>query len=146
VAQGSACLLQVEVGAPPPLEWGYLEDWLREPIDYDELDARRARLRRRLVERQPVWMDDDGLLHRGAAWVAVAPLEVRFLAPMLARKDQVVSRDALCATVYGDSTPGDPRLVDATVHRLRRRVRPLGVTIHTVRAIGFLLEVGALPD
>jgi hypothetical protein len=145
-SQGHACLLCVAVGARPPLSWGHLEDWLREPFDYGELDARRARLRRRLLALQPVWIDDDGLLHRGPSWIALSPMEVRLLEPLLAMKDEVVSRRALHAEVYQGEQARDVRLVDSTLRRLRRRVRPLGVTIHTVRGTGILLDVGELPD
>ena len=144
-ARGDACLMCVAERARPPLEWGHLEDWLREPFDYGELDARRARLRRRLIARQPVWIDDDGLLRRGSRWIALAPMEVRLLEPLLAMKDDVVSRSALHAEVYDGQQARDVRLVDSTLRRLRRRVRPLGVTIHTVRGTGFLLELGEPP-
>jgi hypothetical protein len=143
-AEGHACLLRVSEGASAPPEWGHLEDWLREPVDRDELDARKARLRRRLVARQPAWIDGDGLLRRGPAWVALPPLEIRLLEPLLARHGQVVTRDQLRDAVYGNGTDRDPRLIESTVHRLRRRIRPLGVRIHTVRSIGFLVEVGEL--
>jgi hypothetical protein len=144
-AHGHACLLCVSADVRPPVEWGHLEDWVREPFDYGELDARRARLRRRLVALQPVWIDEDGLLRRGSSWIALAPMEVRLLEPLLAMKNEVVSRRALHTNVYEGEAARDVRLVDSTMRRLRRRVRPLGVTIHTVRGTGFLLDVGELP-
>jgi hypothetical protein len=144
-SQGDACLLCVSAEARPPLEWGHLEDWVREPFDYGELDARRARLRRRLVARQPVWIDDDGLLRRGSRWIALAPMEIRLLEPLLSMKNEVVSRRALHTVASDGEAARDGRLVDSTMRRLRRRVRPLGVTIHTVRGTGFLLDVGELP-
>jgi DNA-binding response OmpR family regulator len=145
-ARGDACLMYVAERARPPLEWGHLEDWLREPVDYGELDARRTRLRRRLVARQPVWIDDDGLLRRGSRWIALAPLEVKLLEPLLAMQDEVVCRRTLHAEIYHGDAARDVRLVDSTMRRLRRRVRPFGVTIHTVRGTGFLLDVGEPPD
>jgi DNA-binding response OmpR family regulator len=110
-----------------------------------EIEQRKGLLRRRLAARHPVWMDDHGLLRRGAAWVALAPLEVRVLETLLERRGELVSRPVLRAALYEDPATRDPRLIDATVRRLRRRVCSLGVTIHTVRATGFLLEVGDPP-
>lgn len=145
-ARGDACLLLVAEGAEPPAGWGPLEDWLREPASAEELASRKASLGRRWAAEQPVHLDEDGLLRRGDAWIALAPLELRLLDLLLPRRDEIVSRDEAHAALY-DGGPARPaRLIDATVRRLRRRVAPLGLTIHTIRATGFLLEVGEPPS
>src|SRR4051794_26102581 len=139
--QGHACLLLVAEGEQSPLEWSELEDWMREPIDHVELHARRNRLRRRLAASQPVWIDEDGLLRRGPEWIALAPLEQRLLEPLLERQGSVVSRAALQAAVYVDAEEEQGRGLDGLMQRLRRRARTVGVAIHAVRPVGFLLEV-----
>jgi hypothetical protein len=138
-----ACLYIVEAGAPPPAAWGADEDWLRAPVDYVELQARRERLRARRLARQPVEIDEFSVARRGDRWVALTPVEAAILAPLLAGEGRLIRRDELEAgSPHGDRG----RRIDATIARLRRRVRPLGVTIHTVRAVGFVLEVDRARD
>jgi DNA-binding response OmpR family regulator len=90
-------------------------------------------------------LDGDGLLRRGGRWVAVSPLEQRVLVPLLVRPGSLVSRaellDAACPGVESDET----RALDRVIRRLRLRLAPLGVRVHTVRGSGFLLEMGELP-
>lgn len=144
-ARGDACLLLVPEGEEPPAEWGPLEDWLREPASTEELVSRKASLSRRWAGDQPVRVDEDGLLRRGDAWMALAPLELRLLRLLLSRRDEIVSRTEAHAALYGAGPAGQDRLIDATVRRLRRRVSPLGLNIHTIRATGFLLEISEPP-
>ncbi|MBW8825007.1 MAG: winged helix-turn-helix domain-containing protein [Acidobacteria bacterium] len=89
-------------------------------------------------------LDDHGLLRYHGAWVAVSPLEELALRSLLAQPGEVVPREDLAATLWPDGTAADGSL-NNLVHRLRRRMRPLGLTIHTIRARGFLLEVGLNP-
>jgi len=144
-AAGRACLLVLDDDVQPPPVWGRLEDWVREPIDTAELRARRELLCRRAIACRPVTLDDDCLLHRGSTWIALPSLEAAILRPLLEHIGHLVSRRALITQI--EAPEGDPgRTLDATMQRLRRRVRPMGVTIHTIRAAGFLLELVDPPD
>jgi hypothetical protein len=142
---GRARLLVVAARHAPPATWDALEDWVREGVDEVEVFARRELLRRRQARRAPAVLDGDGLLRRGGRWVAVSPLEQRVLVPLLVRPGSLVSRaellDAACPGVESDET----RALDRVIRRLRLRLAPLGVRVHTVRGSGFLLDMGELP-
>lgn len=145
-------LLLIDAGSAPPTITDELEDWVREPLDPDELAVRIATL----VERArgttpravPVMLDADGVLHAKEVWVALAPLEARVLAIMLERPGAVCHRADLVRAAWPDGFPADARALDGVVMRLRRRVAPLGVRIHTVARQGFLLgwAEGDQPD
>jgi DNA-binding winged helix-turn-helix (wHTH) protein len=144
-AEGRPRLLVVDLGLDPPLPLDHLEDWVRASSAEHEVVTRLAALARRardvVVPRPPVVVDDDGaLLRRGDRWVALPPLESRVFALLSAGRGTIVGRDELTRVGWPDGPPADPRAVDGVVKRLRRRLRPLGVEIHTATGRGFLLE------
>ena len=138
-ADGRGRLLLVPQGVDPPV-LDQLEDWMREPIDGDDLDARRAAVGRRVARHRPAAIDDDGLLRRGSQWRPLADLEIAALRPLLARPSTVVRRDALAERLWPGGDAAGTRRLDSLMQRLRRRAAPLGIHIRTVRSVGFLLE------
>ena len=72
--------------------------------------------------------------------VALPPVEHRLARALLDRLGTVVTRDALSSAGWPDGAPGRNAL-DVHVLRLRRRLAPLDLTIHTVRSRGYLLAV-----
>ncbi len=143
---GRARLLVVEERHDPPASWDTLEDWVRAGVDPVEIYTRRELLRRRQALRAPAVLDEDGLLRRGGRWVAVSPLEQRVLVPLLARAGSMLTRAELLTATSPGAEADDRRTIDRVIRRLRLRLAPLGITIHTVRGCGFLLDMGALPD
>jgi DNA-binding response OmpR family regulator len=135
-------LLLVEDEAVPPEAVDCLEDWMRVPVDEEELAARlgalAVRARIHLDPDRPV-LDDDGVLRRGREWVSLPPVEARLTAALLDRLGAVVSREALARAGWPAGAPGRNAL-DVHVLRLRRRLGPLGLAIRTVRSRGYLLE------
>lgn len=85
-------------------------------------------------------IDEDGLVRHGGSWIALSPKLEAVLRLLLASPGKVVSRRSLEALLWPGDDRGSKRL-DAVIARLRSRVRPLGLVIHTVRARGYLLEV-----
>ena len=140
-AQGRPRLLLVGEGAVPPLGADPLEDWVRMPAQPEDLNARRRVLRRRSLARTPIHLDDDGLLHRGRAWVALSPVELRLFAELYTAQGRVVSRAQLLRSLRPALADDDVRALDSSMLRVRRRVRPLGAIVRTVPRAGFLLEV-----
>ncbi|HEY3141924.1 MAG TPA: winged helix-turn-helix domain-containing protein [Acidimicrobiales bacterium] len=137
-------LLLIGRGREPPVVDDELEDWVRFPLDADELELRTAVLldRAREVPARP-WglrLDADGVLHREDRWVAVPPIEERVLARLLDHPGHVVHRDELVYAAWPETLPADGRAVDGVLKRLRRRVAPLGVRIDTVGRVGYLLD------
>ncbi|MGH9275359.1 MAG: helix-turn-helix domain-containing protein [Acidimicrobiales bacterium] len=89
-------------------------------------------------------IDDDGLLRYRGAWVALSPKEEVVLRQLLAGGQRVVSRQRLLAAGWPGS--GATTALDKVMGRLRRRLAPLGLTIHTVRARGFLFGTLTTPE
>jgi DNA-binding response OmpR family regulator len=56
-----------------------------------------------------------------------------------------VARATLVAALYPETGKDRHRALDAFVRRTRERLVPLGLEIHTVRGIGYLLEVREIP-
>jgi non-specific serine/threonine protein kinase len=87
----------------------------------------------------PVWLDEDGLLHAGADWVALPETEWRLVALMLDHSDHLVSRPQLVEAGWPGRTVQDTTL-NVTMKRVRNRLAPLGLTVTTVRGRGFVLS------
>lgn len=127
--------------APPPQGLGPLEDWVREPLDPDELAARVDRLlaRARTVGPVHLSLDPDGLLKLDHQIVILSPTETAIMAVLVARLGEVVSRDELVAAVW----PGPEhnlRLLNRHLVNLRRRLDGLPLGLHSVRGHGILLD------
>jgi DNA-binding response OmpR family regulator len=61
---------------------------------------------------------------------------------LMRRADQVVSKRVLEDSIYGLSEEVTPNTIEALMSRLRRRLEALhaGVSIHTLRGVGYLLK------
>lgn len=87
-----------------------------------------------------VWLDDDGLLRSGRAWVALPDHEWRLIEKLIERPGEIVWRDEIVQGVWpGKDVSGGA--LRAAMIRLRRRVAELGVRIQTVRGRGFILTI-----
>jgi two-component system, OmpR family, response regulator len=143
-AARSPRLLLVDADLPPPPPYDELEDWIRYPPDPDEIAIRVATLRDRARDVLPralsLELDADDILHVDGRWAALPAVEARVFAALLERAGDLVSRRDLTAAAWLGEPPADGRALNGVVKRLRRRVTPLGVRIHTVRGLGFLLD------
>jgi DNA-binding response OmpR family regulator len=137
----TARLLLVAPDAEPPVRLGFLEDWMRLPLDPAEFASRHSELLRRMGEARPLTLDEDGLVRRGRSWVALSPLEVALFRPLLEHRGRVVARSVLLASAREHTTATDPSFLDTYIRRLRDRLGPLGAAIRTVRGVGHMLDV-----
>jgi hypothetical protein len=142
---GRARLLVVAEGDLPPPAPDPLEDWVRPGTDPVEVFLRKERLRRRQDARAPAVLDGDGLMRRGRAWVALSRRELEVATVLLDRVGTMVGRTELLACVRPGAAVDEHRVLDTLVRRLNARIAPLGLHVHTVRAAGFLLDMGQLP-
>lgn len=138
---GRPRLLLVPHDATPPDDWDELTDWMREPIDEREFNARVHKLRRVAERRAAPHLDEHDVLWRGTRWVSLAPVEARLLGVLLGRAGAVVPRRDLTRAVWPAGAPGE-RSVDNRLAQLRHRVEPLGLGIRCVRRRGLMLEWG----
>jgi two-component system OmpR family response regulator len=141
--RGIPCLLLVEQGFPPPDSVQPLEDWIRVPADEHDLLARVQHLGA-LAARSGsiVDIDDSGILTVGDTWVALSPTETALAQRLAADAGRLVSRRDLLETI-GRAGERRSRTLDLQVHRLRRRVAAVGLTITAVRGRGYVLEIAA---
>jgi DNA-binding response OmpR family regulator len=134
-------LLLVEQGVAPPIVVDCVEDWVRLPASEDDIKARVETLRQRCAAHAASGPDIDayGVVRHNGGWVSLPPVEARLASAFVERFTAVVSREALARAGWPDSAPGRNAL-DVHVLRLRRRLAPVGLSIRTVRARGYLLE------
>lgn len=124
------------------------DDFLVKPVALTELEARiRAIARRgqalpethlqlgRLVldtQGRRAWLDGDAIDLTAREWAAL-----EFLAT---RVNRIVSKEQLMQSFYGWDEDITPNAVEKFVSRLRAKMEPAGITIRTVRGLGYYLE------
>jgi two-component system response regulator AdeR len=139
-------LLLVAVDADPPIASDVEEDWIREPADPRDLEARITGLLGRIAPREPDHpVLDDSLLRLGSRWVALSPIEARIAAPLVARMGAVISRESLAKAAWPDQRV-PPNTLNVHLSNLRRRLQELGLAVVPVRSRGYLLQkIDAMP-
>lgn len=136
---GVSRLLIVERGSTPPECCDILEDWVRPPVPREDLQARIDTLRQRARTHHPPHLDQDGLLHRGRLAVAVSPAEAALLELLIANFGALVLREDLGERLSDAGTPVTRNALDLHIKRLRKRITPLGLVIHTAWGRGYRL-------
>ena len=132
------------------------DDYVVKPVTLAELEARvRALIRRRHGEASPdlvlgrmrldtvgkrAWLDDNALELNAREWAAL-----EFLA---GRVNRIVSKEQLMQALYNWQDEITPNAVEKLVSRLRSKLEVAGLTIRTVRGLGYFLEKpdDACPD
>lgn len=134
-------LLFVAPGDAAPAAMSPEEDWVRTPASAEDVGARVAGIIARaaslsaLVVRPYV---TNGRLVRGDDWVALSPIESHLAEMLVGSFGDVVALDLLTFGPNGHVL--SPNAVRVHVMRLRRRLRPFGLSIRSVHARGYLME------
>jgi len=124
------------------------DDYLVKPFQLSELEARiRALLRRAHAGTASELVHGRLRLDLGGRRVFAdgQPLdlsarEFAVLELLLVRASRVVTRQQIRDHLYGWEDNSSSNAVEVFVHRLRRKLEPFGVTVRTVRGMGYLVE------
>ncbi|HMC14639.1 MAG TPA: response regulator transcription factor [Albitalea sp.] len=130
------------------------DDYLTKPFDFPELEARlRALLRR--ARPLPADALEMGRLvfereaHRasiGGEPIELSPREWMLLDLLLGQRDKVVTKEQIAQSWGADrSEASGPSSIEVYVHRVRRKLEHSGLSIRTVRGLGYLLEAQTPP-
>ncbi len=125
------------------------DDYLLKPFAMKELAARLRALLRRPCGPLGLTIDVGNIsldtvarhLKVGGRVVVIPPRELDALELLMRRSDKIVPKRLFEDTIYGFSEDVAANTIEALVSRLRRRLQTIeaGVTIHTLRGIGYLL-------
>ena len=132
------------------------DDYLPKPFDLDELEARlRALVRRRATQARDLEGTDDvtriqlGLLRyekcSGAIYhvneaMDLTPRERTLLQTLLLKHGQAVSKERLFEVVFPGQTDVQYEAIEVVVYRLRKKLQNCGVTLTTLRGLGYLIK------
>jgi two-component system OmpR family response regulator len=124
------------------------DDYLTKPFDLPEFEARvRALIRRahgnaglelvhgrlRLdVAARRLFYDDQA--------IELPARELALIELLLARQGRVVSKEQMIDHLFGFGDDVGSNAIEVYVHRVRRKLEPLGIEIRTVRGMGYLLD------
>jgi two-component system OmpR family response regulator len=125
------------------------DDYMTKPFDLPEFEARvRALIRRghsapgaslahgrvRLDVAARRLFHDDEPIEMSARELALTEL-------FLARQGRVVSKEQMIDHLFGFGDDVGSNAIEVYVHRVRRKLEPLGIEIRTVRGMGYLLDM-----
>ena len=124
------------------------DDYLVKPVALVELEARvRALIRRGQATPEPfinlgrlrldtvgkrAWLEGNALDLTAREWAAL-----EFLA---SRVNRIVNKEQIMQTLYSWDEEITPNAVEKFISRLRSKLEPTGITIRTVRGLGYFLE------
>jgi len=75
-----------------------------------------------------------------SAGMLLSARELGVLEVLMLRSGRVVNKEQLAEQLYGWDEEVGANAIEVYVHRLRKKLEPAGVTIRTIRGLGYLLE------
>lgn len=127
------------------------DDYLPKPFDLDELEARLRALMRRAGQTAPhsasvhigrIRYDrDNGAIYQDGIPLELTPRELALMHALLAHPGQAVAKERLLEQVF----PGEANVrhdaIEVVAYRLRRKLADTGLSLITLRGLGYLLRV-----
>lgn len=124
------------------------DDYMAKPFDIREFEARvrsllrrQAGLRSSTVSLGPLSLDLTVRQFSGHGKIMdLPPRERALLELLLTRAGKVVAKEAIVQSLTSLEDILSDNAIEQYISRLRRRLQPLGLSLRTVRGIGYLLE------
>jgi len=124
------------------------DDYLVKPFSLAELEARvRALIRRGQCGVNPVYscgtMTFDSVGRRVAIngeALELTTRELSVLEALMSRIGWVVSKEQLLERLYSYAEEASGNAIEVYIHRLRKKIESAGVTIRTIRGLGYIME------
>src|SRR5438094_675825 len=79
-------------------------------------------------------------LSQAAYAVDLPACELALIELLLSRQGKVVSKEQMIDRLFGFGDDVSSNAIEVYVHRVRKKLEPLGVDIRTVRGMGYLLD------
>ena len=131
------------------------DDYLPKPFDLDELEARLRALSRRRPSSStesatPAYLagtlryeKESGAIYHQGLVLELTPRELALLQALIVKPGHAVSKERLFELVFPGEAEVQYEAVEVVVYRLRKKLLGTGVTLVTLRGLGYLLKVDA---
>ena len=129
------------------------DDYLPKPFDLDELEARLRALVRRsadpgvaplapsTVQIGAIHYDkDSGALYFHGEVMELTPRELALMHALLAQPGHAVTKERLYELVFPGQLDVQYEAIEVVVYRLRKKLAGTGLTLMTLRGLGYLLR------
>jgi len=124
------------------------DDYMIKPFSLPELEARvRALIRRGQCGVNPVYtcgtLTFDSVGRRATIngeLLELTTRELSVLEALMLRTGWVVSKEQMLERLYNYSEEASGNAIEVYIHRLRKKVEPAGVTIRTIRGLGYVID------
>jgi len=130
------------------------DDYLGKPFAVKELEARmRALVRRSEQHPSPHWQcgalaydSNTRVFCLAGAPLSLPPREHAILETLLFKSGKTVSKKMIADALFAMSESASSDAIEVYVHRLRRKLEDSGVSIVTLRGLGYILKHDDAPD
>ncbi len=129
------------------------DDYLPKPFDLDELEARVRALHRRRSAAAPdttaksvQWGQlrydrDNGAIYHQHKVLDLTPRELTLLSVLMGKQGQAIAKERLFELVFPGETHVQYEAIEVVVYRLRKKLTHTGVSLTTLRGLGYLLKL-----
>ncbi len=131
------------------------DDYLAKPFDLDELEARVRALHRRhkapsrneVQDQPPVgglrYDKESGAIYHQHRVLDLTPRELALMGALMNRPGHAIAKERLFEVVFPGELNVQYEAIEVVIYRLRKKLVDTGVTLMTLRGLGYLLKASA---